>query len=51
MASLPPAVFALYITFPATGYVRVETFPTAFDRALAVLRLASEPVRLRLADY
>lgn len=47
-ARLP--VFALFITY-ASGYVHVETFQTRFDRALAVLRLASEPVRLRLADY
>ena len=52
MASLPPAsIFALYITFPATGYVHVETFPTAFDRALDVLTLAVAPVILRLVDY
>ena len=32
-ARLP--VFALFITY-ASGYVHVETFPTAFDRALHV---------------
>lgn len=44
-------VFALYITCPVTGYVSVETFPTAFDRALEVIRLASQPVLLRIAEY
>ena len=52
MASLPPAsIFALYITFPASGYLHVETFPTAFDRALHVLTLAAAPVTLRLVNY
>ena len=43
-------VFALFITY-AAGYVHVETFPTAFDRALDVLTLAVAPVILRLVDY
>ena len=43
-------VFCLFITH-ATGYVQVETFPTGFDRALAVIRLAEQPVTLRIADY
>jgi hypothetical protein len=44
-------VFALFTTFPATGFVHVETFPTAFDRALVMIQLASEPVTLRTVDY
>lgn len=43
-------IFAMYVTY-ASGYVHVETFPTQFDRALEVIRLASEPVTLRIADY
>ncbi len=43
-------VFAIFVTYP-TGYVHVETFPTGFDRALAVIRLARQPVLLRIADY
>ena len=43
-------IFCLFITY-ASGYVHVETFPTAFDRALAVLRLVTAPVTLRIADY
>ena len=43
-------IYALFISY-STGYVKVETFPTEFDRALAVIRLAPQPVTLRLADY
>ena len=43
-------VFALFVTH-GSGYVHVETFPTPFDRALAVLTLARQPVTLRIADY
>ena len=47
-ARLP--VFALFVMY-ASGYLHVETFPTAFDRALHVLTLAAAPVTLRLVDY
>lgn len=43
-------LFALYVTY-ASGYVHVETFPTRFDRALAVIRYGAAPVTLRIADY
>lgn len=43
-------VFALFIT-SRSGYVSVQTYPTAFDRALDMIRLASQPVVLRMKDY
>lgn len=43
-------VWALFVTH-RTGYVQVLTFPTAFDRAMHVLELASAPVVLRIQDY
>ena len=44
-------IFCLYITFPKTGYVRVETFSTAFDRALFMVGLSAQPVTLRIQNY
>ena len=43
-------VFCLFVTF-RDGYVHVETFATAFDRALAVIQRAGDPVVLRIQDY
>lgn len=45
-----PPIFALFITF-RTGYVQVVTYPTAFDRALAMIQYADQPVVLRMQDY
>lgn len=44
-------VFALFVTDIASGFVHVETFATAFDRALAMIRLQLEPVTLSTKDY
>ena len=43
-------VFALFVEH-ASGYTQVLTFPTAYERALWMIGLASQPVRLRTADY
>jgi hypothetical protein len=37
----------LAITFPS-GYVRVVSFPSAFERALCIIALAQAPVLLRV---
>ena len=47
---IAPPIFALFITF-RTGYVQVVTYPTAFDRALAMIQYADQPVVLRMQDY
>jgi hypothetical protein len=44
------AIYCLTITY-ATGHVSVRTYPTAFDRALEVIALSSQPVVLRTRDY
>ena len=49
-APIAPPIFALFITF-RTGYVQVVTYPTAFDRALAMIQYADQPVVLRMQDY
>jgi hypothetical protein len=47
----PAQVFALFIENPATGYVSVKTFDSAFARGLAVIALSAQPVTLRVQDY
>jgi hypothetical protein len=44
-------VYALYIQYPATGYTKVETFATAFDRGLYMIAWRDQPVILRPVDY
>ena len=44
-------MYLLYITNPETGVVQVRSFPTAFDRALTMIGLASSPLVLRTAEY
>jgi hypothetical protein len=44
-------VFCLEVTYLHTGHTSVHTFPTAFDRALVMIALAAQPVRLRMLDY
>ena len=44
-------VFALLVEYPATGYVSVRTYPTAFARALDVIVLSPQPLVLTLKDY
>jgi hypothetical protein len=43
-------VYALFVTH-RSGYVRVLTFPTLFDRALHMVLLSAQPVTLRMVDY
>jgi hypothetical protein len=43
-------VFCLFVTFPS-GYLSVRTFATAFERALEVILLSSQPLILRTQDY
>lgn len=43
--------YLLFVDDPQTGVLRVETFATRFDRALAMIALASQSVRLRTRDY
>lgn len=44
-------VFCLFIEDPATRYVKVETYPTAFARALWMITLAPLPLVLTTRDY
>lgn len=44
-------VFALFIENPATGYITVETYPTAFARALVMITLSAQPLVLSMRDY
>jgi hypothetical protein len=44
-------IFALLITHAATGYVQVQTFDSAFDRALVMIALSAQPVTMRVRDY
>jgi len=43
-------VFALFITH-ATGYVEMQTFDTAFDRGVEIIRRRFDSVTFRSVDY
>jgi hypothetical protein len=44
-------VFCLFVEYPATGYVHVETFDSAFLRALMMITLSPQPVVMSTRDY
>lgn len=44
-------VYSLQIENLRTGYLSIETFPSRFDRALRVVMLSSQPLKLTLKDY
>lgn len=44
-------IFALFISYPATGFTKVETYATQFDRAIRVIGLSSQPLTLKTVDY
>jgi hypothetical protein len=44
-------IFCLFVEYPATGYVHVETFDSAFERALKMITLSAQPVVLSTRDY
>jgi hypothetical protein len=41
----------LFVTDDATGFVQVLSFPSLLERGLHMIRIAPQPVTLRLADY
>jgi hypothetical protein len=44
-------IYALFIEDPATHWVTVQTYPSAFRRALMMITLAAQPVVLSIRDY
>lgn len=44
-------IYALYVFYPATGRTSVLTFASAFDRALQLITLSAQPVRLRCVEW
>lgn len=46
----PPHNFLLIVEIPATGYTKVLSFETRFDRALQMLALSAQPVVLHTRD-
>jgi hypothetical protein len=44
-------IFALFIEDPATHWVTVQTYPSAFLRGLMMITLRAQPVVLSTRDY
>lgn len=44
-------IFALFIEYPATGYIKVETFDDVSVRGFYMITLRNQPVILSTRDY